>query len=121
MYTVRKETSMYPYGIPDYREYASSTEESVFFGSLFDFSFSQFVTEHLIRVLYILAFIVAVIAAISSVVALFSQGVMAGLFSILLAPLAFLLVMVIARVWLEMLVVLFRIASYLREINEKVK
>jgi hypothetical protein len=46
---------------------------------------------------------------------------LAGLFSILLAPLAFVIVMVIARVWLEMLVVLFRIASYLREINDKVK
>jgi hypothetical protein len=112
---------MFPYEVPDYRERDLSEGESDFWGSLFDFTFSRFVTEHLIRVLYILAFILAVIAAVSSAVALFSQGLMAGLFSILLAPLAFVLVMVIARVWLEMLVVLFRIASYLREINEKVK
>jgi hypothetical protein len=118
---MEKEASMLPYQVPGYREDGPPTGDLGFFQALFDFTFSQFVTEYLIRVLYILALIVAVLAAVSSAVALFSQGLLIGLFSILLAPLAFVLVMVVARVWLEMLVVLFRIASYLREINEKVK
>ena len=65
--------------------------------------------------------LVAVFAAVVIVVSLFSQGLLYGLFSILLAPLGFLLVMVVSRVWLEMMIVLFRVADYLREINSKVK
>jgi len=98
-----------------------ASDDAGFLEALFDFSFSQFVTVKLVRVLYVLMLIVAVFAAVAIVVSLFSQGILFGIFSILLAPLGFLLVMVVARVWLEMLVVLFRVADYLREINSKVK
>jgi hypothetical protein len=102
-------------------ELYASGGESGFLEALFDFTFSQFVTVKLVRVLYVLMLIVAVFAAVVIVVSLFSQGLLYGLFSILLAPLGFLLVMVVSRVWLEMMIVLFRVADYLREINSKVK
>jgi hypothetical protein len=90
--------------------------EGNFLEALFDFSFSEFVTVHLVRILYILALIVAIIGAATTVISLFSISFLAGLFSILLAPLTFLIIMVVARVFLEMMVVIFRIADYLREI-----
>jgi hypothetical protein len=114
---------MIPTQYPDDRaqELYSSGGESGFLEALFDFTFSQFVTVKLVRVLYVLMLIVAVFAAVVTVVSLFSQGLLFGIFSILLAPLAFLVIMVVARVWLEMMIVLFRVADYLREINSKVE
>jgi hypothetical protein len=114
---------MIPTQYPDDRDRQlySGGGESGFLEALFDFTFSQFVTVKVVRVLYVIMLIVAVFAAVVIVFSLFSEGLLFGLFSILLAPLGFLVVMLVARVWLEMLVVLFRVADYLREINSKVK
>ena len=99
----------------------TSGGDSGFLQALFDFTFSQFVTVKLVRVLYVLMLIVGVFAAVAIVVSLFSQGLLYGIFSILLAPLGFILVMTVTRVWLEMLIVLFRIADHLREIRAKIE
>lgn len=96
----------------------SSEGDSSFLEALFDFSFSQFVTVYLVRVLYVLAVIVGVLGAVAIVVSLFSQGLLFGIFSILLAPLGFLVFIVVARAWLEFLVVIFRIADHVRVLAE---
>lgn len=90
--------------------------DSHFLQALFDFSFSEFVTVQLVRTLYVLLIIMGLFSAVMTVVALFSQGLLPGLFSILLAPLGFLVWVVAARVSLELFVVVFRIAGYLREL-----
>jgi hypothetical protein len=91
-----------------------------FWEALFDFSFSKFVTVELVRILYIVAIILAALGGVASAVgAFFNYGILMGLFSAAMAVVGFVLVVLLARVWLEIFVVLFRIADYTREIAEK--
>lgn len=86
-----------------------------FFGSLFDFSFTSFVTPKIIKVLFILGvLVVSLYAVIMLGVGLLSmvQGrVGAGLGAILLAPIVFVLGLCYVRVLLELMVAIFRIAE----------
>ena len=83
-----------------------------FFASLFDFSFSSFITTKIIKVLFILAIIGSAIGALFLLFAGFTSGNFFGvLFALVLAPLAFLIYTILARVWLEIVIVLFRIAE----------
>lgn len=87
-------------------------QEKGFFELLFDLSFSEFVTTKIIKVLYVLAIIGAVIAALTTLFGGFAtksfSGVLRGL---VMTPIVFLLVTLMARIWLETLIVLFRIAE----------
>jgi glycerol-3-phosphate acyltransferase PlsY len=83
-----------------------------FFGSLFDLSFSEFVTTRIIQFLYILAIIFAVLAALLMVVrGLMSGSVHVAVLNIILAPVSFFISVLMARVWLELIIVVFRIAE----------
>jgi hypothetical protein len=96
------------------------TKEYGFWEALFDFSFSKFVTVELVRVLFVLAIILAALAAVGSAVGAFlNYGIIMGIFSAAMAVVGFVLVVLMARVWLEVFVVLFRIADYTRDIAEK--
>ena len=95
-------------------------QEYGFWEALFDFSFSKFVTVELVRVLYILAIIFAALVAIwAAVSSFFNYGLLMGVFSAAMAVVGFVLAVLVARVWLEIFVVLFRIADHTREIAEK--
>jgi len=91
------------------------------FGAIFDFSFSRFAVVELVKVLYVIAIVLAVIAVIIGIVSAFASSFWAGLFSIILAPVVFIVYIFIARVWLELLVVVFRIADHTREIAENTR
>jgi hypothetical protein len=82
-----------------------------FFGALFDFSFSSFITGKLIKVLYGLGLLLLGLGMLVMVVTGFSGGFTAGLFSLVVAPLVFLLGAMYLRVILELLMVVFRIAD----------
>lgn len=79
--------------------------------ALFDFSFSTFITTRLIKILYILAIIAAGIAAFGIIVSGFAQGFFAGLLSCIVAVLAFAIYVIMARIWLELIIVIFRISE----------
>jgi len=88
-------------------------DDKGFLGALFDFSFSSFVTTRIVKLLFLLAVLTAAFGALGIVVQGFGQGFFAGLLSLLiLAPLAFLLVTLWARVSLELVLVIFRIAEH---------
>jgi uncharacterized membrane protein len=91
------------------------------FNAIFDFSFSKFVSIDLVRVLYAFTFIVAGLAAIGLILAGFAVNLSWGIGSIILAPILYFLIIVIVRVFLEMLVVLFRIAENTREIADNTR
>ena len=61
-----------------------------FFGSLFDFTFSNFITTKLVPVLYGLGLLVAGIMALFFILGGFSQGSGMGLLFLVLSPLVFL-------------------------------
>lgn len=97
--------------------------QSNFIGALFDFSFSQFVSETLIRVLYLVAVGLAIIAAIVGVIAAFiNYGLsMATISTLILAPIVILIYIVIVRVTFEFVIVIFRIADHTRQIAENTR
>jgi hypothetical protein len=86
-------------------------EQKGFFGKLFDLSFSEFITISIIKVLYIIAIILSAIGALVVLIGGFTKGVGAAIAGIILAPLVFLLYVLIARVWMELIMVLFKIAE----------
>ena len=87
-------------------------ETKGFFGRLFDLSFNEFITTKIITVLYVCAMIGAGVWALTILFGGFATksfgGILAGL---VLAPIAFLVGTILARIWLETLIVLFRIAE----------
>ena len=79
--------------------------------SLFDFSFSTFVTTKFARFIYAMLLLGNVVAALAVLVATFPFGLVLG-------PIAFLLFAAFSRVALEVTIVLFRIAENVQAIAE---
>jgi hypothetical protein len=92
-----------------------------FFEALFDFSFSKFVSETVVRVLYIIAILLAGVGALGIIISGFANGIGSGVFALIFAPILFIFWVLLARVGMEIFVVIFRIADYLREIARNTK
>ena len=86
-------------------------EKKGLIASIFDLSFSEFVTTRVIKVLFVLGIIVTGIYSIAFIVGGFSQGAGKGFLALLLSPLVFLLGCLAARIYMELLMVIFRIAE----------
>jgi uncharacterized membrane protein len=91
-------------------------EDKGFLGALFDMSFSEFVTTRLVKILYILLLILVaiglVIGLITSVISLFTRGgFLSGLMGLIFTPIGALIWVIMARVWMEIIIVVFRIAE----------
>ena len=99
----------------------SAEEAKGFIGALFDLSFTSFITTKLIRVLYILCIIGGGLSALGMIGSGFVAGATSGLISIIVAPLVFLAVVIFARVYLELVIVIFRGAEHLAEIAKHSK
>ena len=91
-----------------------------FFSSLFDLSFSRFVTLRLVKFLYILAIIVLVIVMLAVIVAGFTEAVsgVETLGYLVLGPILAFLYLLMVRVWLELVVVIFRIGETATEVRD---
>src|SRR3954451_23076855 len=77
-----------------------------FFNDLFDIRFTRFVSLRLISIVYILILVVASLLALGAICQGFALGVGAGIFSLVLAVLLWVVFVVIARVGLEAFAVL---------------
>ena len=101
--------------------------EKNFFSSLFDFSFSSYITTRFIRIIYGVAVVFSAfggLMAFGTVVGMgFDAGNIMGTlalgFGALVGVLVFLLYLIIARVWLEILVVVFRIAENVQKLADR--
>ena len=95
-------------------------EPKGFFGRLFDLSFNEFITTKIITVLCVWSMVRAGVWALTILFGGFATksfgGILAGL---VLAPIAFLVGTILARIWLETLIVLFRIAENTAKIAGK--
>ena len=87
------------------------TENKGFFGSLFDLSFSELVTTKIVKILYIIAIGLSGLLALSMIIGGFSGSAGTGFGMLILAPIAFLLLVLSARIWLEIVIVVFKIAE----------
>ena len=92
-----------------------------FLAALFDFSFSEFVTTKIIKILYGILIVLAGIAALVAIIAGFIDSAGRGVLMLVLSPLMFLLYVIMARVWLELVIVIFRIAEHVGEIARQKK
>ncbi len=92
-----------------------------FLPALFDFSFSEFVTTKIIKILYGIFIVLAGVAALVAIIAGFSDSAGMGILMLILSPFLFLLYLIMARVWLELVIVIFRIAENVGEIAEQKK
>lgn len=82
-----------------------------FFTTLFDFSFSEFIVPKIVKILFGLGILGAAIMSLVIIVNGFNAGVLAGLLMIILSPVFFVIGVILARVYLEVIMVLFRIAD----------
>ena len=90
--------------------------ERSFLSSLFDISFTSFVTTRIIKVVYVITLVLIGLTALVFVVASFAQSVAGGLFVLLIvAPLLSLLYVIYARVLLELVMAIFRIMEHTGE------
>jgi len=95
--------------------------------SLFDLSFTSFITPKIVKFLYMIQLVVAGIASLGVLVSAFGlgHGFVAKIGSLVigvpLAGLCFILLTMYFRVITEILIVVFRGVEYLGEISESVK
>ena len=82
-----------------------------FLARLFDFSFETFITTSVVRILYILFVVLAAIWALVLIIGIAAQGGVAIIGALIIAPLFFLLYVMMARIGLELVMVIFRIAA----------
>lgn len=92
-----------------------------FVSSLFDLSFSNFITPKLIKVLFVISIVLAAFGSLFVVVSGFQVGgVFGGIGALLIvSPILFFFYVMYARVMMEVLIVIFRCSEYLAEIAKQ--
>jgi hypothetical protein len=96
------------------------TDARGFVASLFDFSFTSFVTPKVVKVLYALIMVGVALGALIFIAIAFRANSFFGLVALfILAPLYFLVVMAIYRIGLEFFMVMFRISEDIRAIRQR--
>ncbi len=77
---------------------------------MFDFSFETFITPTIIKALFILYLVVVALMALGMVVVAFTQSVVVGLLALIIGvPIFGFIYILMGRVWLELVVIFFRI------------
>lgn len=91
----------------------SSFNKVGFLRPLFDFSFTQPITVEMMKFLYLLSILSAGLMALFFIVAGFETSLWFGIFVLLVgAPVVFLITVIFSRVFLEMILVVFRMADH---------
>ena len=91
-----------------------------FMASLFDFSFTSFVTTKIIKVLYVLITVLVTLSWLGySAIAFQASAVFGLIVLVIIGPLFGIIVLAFWRLVLESFVVVFRIAEDLRAVRER--
>lgn len=88
-----------------------------FLNSLFDFSFNEFVTPKVISFIYIVGVAFAALGLLISIIGSFIADVATGLVVLLISPFIFLLWVIMFRVYLEVIIILFKIYAGIRALR----
>lgn len=81
-------------------------------GGLFDFTFSTFITTKIVKVCYVLGMIGIGISTVAIIASSFAQSTLGGVVALVLSPIIFFVMLIICRVWMELIIVIFRIAEF---------
>lgn len=82
-----------------------------FIQGLLDFSFTTFITQKLIKVIYGLGIALLCLWALILIVGAFGQSFTIGVTTAVFAPIGLLVAVIVLRIYLEIAIVLFRIAD----------
>jgi hypothetical protein len=83
-----------------------------FLAALFDLSFSEFITTRLVKILYVLLIALVAIGYVVAVFgALLSGEIGQALLMLIVGAVVALIYIIMARVWMELIIVIFRIAE----------
>jgi len=96
-------------------------ENKSFFGSLFDFSFQSFITPTIIKILFVIGIILTAIFTIIGIVFSFIAGIAPGILMLILSPIVFILYVLAVRIYLEILIILFRMQNDIAKLAESIK
>ena len=89
-----------------------SSNKFAFLHPLLDFSFHRSVTVKMMKFLYILSILFAGLMAVFFILVGFETSLWLGLFAILVGAVVFLLTVILSRVFLQMILVVFRMADH---------
>ena len=87
-----------------------------FFSALFDTRFDSLITPSLIRFLYVVAIVLIGLGMLAVIIAGFAENAGTGVLLLIFAPIGALLYVIVTRLWLELIIVAFKI----REATEEV-
>ena len=87
-----------------------------FFESLMDTRFDSLITPKLIRFLYVVSIVVLAIGIVVAIIAGFAEDVGTGILLLLLAPIVALIYLIVIRLYLELIIVAFKIREAAEEI-----
>jgi len=96
-------------------------EEKGMIGTIFDFSFDQFVTTKVIKILLGLAMVANAVVTIMMIAGGFTRGAGWGILALILSPVIYVIMMLVSRIYLELIIVAFRIVEHLSGIEELLK
>jgi len=82
-----------------------------FLKSLFDPSFSEFLTLRLVGIVYSVAIVAGALTALAKIIDAFVSEFQSGLLALIVSPITFVISILVLRVILETVVVAFRIAD----------
>jgi hypothetical protein len=80
-------------------------------GALFDLTFSSFITASIIRIVYIVGLVLIGLWWLAVVIASFANSIVMGLVALIVVTIAAFLWILFLRIWLEIIMVIFRIAE----------
>jgi hypothetical protein len=86
-----------------------------FFESLMDTGFDSLITPKLITFLYVVSMVLLAIGTLFVIIAGFASEVGTGILLLFLAPLVALIYLIVIRLWLELIVVTFKIREATEE------
>lgn len=90
---------------------SSQLETKGIIASLFDLDFKNFITLRFLKIIYTIVIVVIGLGALIVFIAFASRGFGAAVFALILVPIVSLLYLIFARVYLELIALLFRIAE----------
>ena len=94
-------------------------EAKSFLDSILDLSFSKFVTTKIIKIIYLIFVILSCISGMAVIVAGLFNGIGAGVLALIVAPLMVAFEIMVCRVFLEIVMVIFKIAQDVDKIADR--
>lgn len=89
----------------------SGLEAKGFFAALFDFSFTSFITLRFLKVIYAILVTLILLGGLFFLIGALTQGAGAAILGLIAVPVVTLLYLVIARIYMELVALFFRIGE----------